>query len=184
MNIQGKIVTLRAITKDDLSMICDMFNDPELENLVVGWAFPLSYEQQVEWFEKHKNDTNDFRFVIETKEKGAVGIATLTDIDWKNRRATHGMKLANKSNRTKGIGTDAVMAMMRYAFDELGLNRLDSSLFDFNEPAKNLLKKCGWVEEGVRREYIYKRGKWRDLTIIGVLASDYYRLIANNKYWI
>lgn len=52
-------------------------------------------------------------------------MATLRDIDWKNRKAHHGMKLANKERRGKGIGTDTVMAIMRYAFDELGLNRLD-----------------------------------------------------------
>ena len=53
MNIKGKIVTLRAITQNDLQLICDMFNDPELENLVVGWAFPISIEQQKKWFENH-----------------------------------------------------------------------------------------------------------------------------------
>ena len=103
MNIKGKIVTLRAMTSDDLQMICNMFNDPELENFVVGWAFPLSIEQQKSWFEKNMNDQKSFRFVIDTPEDGAVGIATLTDIDWKNRTATHGIKLANRKNRTKGM---------------------------------------------------------------------------------
>ena len=136
MNIKGKIVTLRAITQTDLQLICDMFNDPELEDLVVGWAFPISIEQQKKWFENNIGDNKNFRFVIETEENGAVGIATLTDIDWKNRRATHGIKLANIQNRTKGVGTDTVMALMRYAFDELGLHRLDGSWFDFNTASK------------------------------------------------
>lgn len=183
MNIKGKIVTLRQMTRDDMQMICDMFNDPELENLVVGWAFPLSIEQQQQWFEKNINDNKNFRFVIETPEDGAVGIATLTGIDWKNRRATHGIKLANKERRTKGIGTDSVMAIMRYAFDELGLHRLDGSWFDSNVASKALYTKCGWKAEGIKREYIYKRGVWRDLTVVGVLESDYRALIAQNHYW-
>ena len=183
MNIKGKIVTLRQMTMDDMQMICDMFNDPELENLVVGWAFPLSFEQQKQWYERNINDQRNFRFVIDTPEDGAVGIATLTDIDWKNRRATHGIKLANKERRTKGLGTDTVMALMRYAFDELGLHRLDGSWFDFNTPSRGLYTKCGWKEEGVIRECVYKRGEWRDLTIVGILESDYRDLIANNHYW-
>lgn len=184
MNIKGKIVTLRAITQNDLQLICDMFNDPELEDLVVGWAFPISIEQQRKWFENNLGDNRNFRFVIETKEDGAVGIATLTDIDWKNRRATHGIKLANIQNRTKGVGTDTVMALMRYAFDELGLHRLDGSWFDFNTASKKLYTKCGWKEEGVKREYVYKKGEWRDLTIVGVLEKDYYKLIKENNYWM
>lgn len=183
MNIKGKIVTLRQMTRNDMQMICDMFNDPELENLVVGWAFPLSLEQQQQWYEKNINDNRNFRFVIETVDGGAVGIATLVDIDWKNRRATHGIKLANGESRTKGVGTDAVMAIMRYAFDELGLHRLDGAWFDFNTASVNLYKKCGWKEEGVRREYVYKRGGWRDLTVVGVLESDYRELVEKNHYW-
>lgn len=183
MNIKGKIVTLRAMTKDDLKMICDMFNDPEIENLVVGWSFPLSYEQQEKWFENNMNDQKNFRFVIETPEDGAVGIATLTDIDWKNRCADHGIKLAKKERRSKGIGTDTVMSIMRYAFDELGLHRLEGSWFDSNVASKGLYTKCGWKEEGVKREYVYKHGEWRDLTIVGILESDYRDLVKKNNYW-
>ncbi len=183
MNIKGKRVTLRAMEREDCEMVREMFNDPEIENLVVGWAFPLSSYAQEKWFESHYNDRTDFRFIIETPEDGAVGIATLTDIDWKNRCAMHGIKLANKERRAKGIGTDAVMAIMRYAFDELQLHRLDGAWFDDNLPSKNMYKKCGWVEEGVRREYIFKQGKYRDLTVVGVLASDYRALIEKNHYW-
>ena len=90
------------------------------------------------------NDRNDFRFVIETSEDGAVGIATLTGIDWKNRTATHGIKLANQENRSRGIGTDTVLAIMRYAFEELGLHRLESSIFPENVASRKLYSKCGW----------------------------------------
>ncbi len=182
MNIYGKKVVLRAIEVEDCELIRGMFNDPEIEDLVVGWAFPLSAYSQRKWFEKHYGD-EDFRFVIETEEDGAVGIATLTDIDWKNRSAYHGIKLANKERRTKGIGTDAVMAMMRYAFDELGLHRLEGSWFANNIPSVRLYKKCGWVEEGVQRSKIYKKGQWRDLTIVAVLENDYRNLIKENNYW-
>lgn len=183
MNIYGKRVILRAMEMEDCEMVRKMFNDPELENLVVGYAFPISQYAQEKWFESHYNDQNNFRFIIETPEDGAIGIATLTDIDWKNRHATHGIKLFKKEVRTKGIGTDTVMAIMRYAFDELQLNRLNGSWFDDNLPSKNMYMKCGWKEEGVKREYVFKRGKYRDLTIVGVLAKDYYTLIEDNYYW-
>lgn len=183
MNILGKFVTLRAMATKDMGMICEMFNDPEMENLVVGWSFPISIEQQNAWFDKNMGDQKNFRFVIETPEDGAVGIATLVDIDWKNRTATHGIKLANKPRKTKGIGTDAVMAIMRYAFEELGLHRLDGSWFEDNIPSKSLYMKCGWKEEGLRRSSVFKGGHWRDLMLVGVLDSDYHELVAKNKYW-
>lgn len=183
MNIVGKVVTLRAMTSDDMQMICDMFNDPEMENLVVGWNFPKSIDQQRAWFERNMNDEKNLRFVITTPDDGAVGIATLNGIDWKNRTATHGIKLANRKNRTKGIGTDTVMAIMRYAFEELGLHRLDGSWFDENSASKGLYTKCGWKAEGVRRSCVFKRGQWRDLTMVGVLESDYREAVERLNYW-
>lgn len=182
MNIYGKKVVLRAMEPTDCELVREMFNDPEIERLVVGWAFPLSQYAQEKWYEKHYGD-QDFRFIIETPEDGAVGVATLLDIDWKNRMAQHGIKLLNTRHRGRGIGTDAVMAIMRYAFDELGLNRLNGSWFPDNIPSKTMYMKLGWKEEGIRRKYIYKQGAFRDLVETGVLAEDYYRLIAENRYW-
>lgn len=184
MNIKGKFVTLRAMTREDMPLIVDMFNDPEIESLVIGWAFPISLEQQNKWFDDHISDKDSFRFVIETREDGAVGIATLTDIDWKNRRASHGIKIMKSQNRGKGIGTDAVMAIMRYAFDELNLHRLDSGVFPENAASRALYShKCGWSEEGLRKEYIYKGGKYRDFIPTGITNNQYYELIAKNHYW-
>jgi len=184
MNIKGKFVTLRAIEKEDLELMREMLNDPKIENLVVGWAFPVSKYQQNQWYENNINNTSNLRFIIETPDDGAVGLATLTEIDWKNRRAYHGIKLTNMKNRTKGIGTDAVMAIMRYAFDELQLNRLDGSWFETNVGSQKLYTKCGWKVEGKQRQYVYKNGQYRDLIIVGVLRDDYNKLINDNNYWV
>lgn len=183
MNIYGKKVVLRAMEMEDCEIIKDMFNDPEIENLVGGWAFPLSLFAQKRWMESHYNDQSGFRFVIDTKEDGVVGIFTLTDIDWKNRRAVIGAKIASNGNRSKGYGTDATMAIMRYVFDELGFHRLDASWLATNPASSGTLSKCGFVEEGVKREYIYKGGEYRDLVEASILANEYYELINSNHYW-
>lgn len=183
MNIKGKIVILRAIEKEDLELMREMLNDPVIENLVVGWAFPVSNYQQNQWYEKNINDNKNLRFIIETLNDGVVGLATLVNIDWKNRKATHGIKLANRENRSKGIGTDAVMAIMRYAFDELQLNRLEGSWFEENIASQNLYLKCGWKIEGKNRKSIYKNGEYRDLLITSILKEEYEELVNGNNYW-
>ena len=183
MNIYGKTVVLRAIEMEDGEFIKDMFNDPEIENLVGGWAFPLSLHAQERWMEAHYNDQNAIRLVIDTKEDGSVGIITLTDIDWKNRRADIGVKIASNENRFKGYGTDAIMAIMRYVFDEMGFHRLDWSRLAMNQVSAHLSEKCGFVEEGLKRDYIYKGGRFRDLVEASILADEYYELINTNHYW-
>ena len=66
MNIKGKNVTLRAIEREDLDLMRDMFNDEEIEQLVVGWAFPISRYQQQAWFENNIQNKNHLRLIIET----------------------------------------------------------------------------------------------------------------------
>lgn len=183
MNIKGKKVTLRAIEKEDLELMRNMLNDPEMESLVVGWAFPISRYQQEKWYENNINNMNNLRFIIETKEDGAIGLITLTEIDWKNRKAINGIKILDKNSRKKGIGIDSLMAIMRYCFDELQLHRLKTTRFLDNIASEKLYNKCGWKEEGIKRECIYKNGKWRDLVFTGILKSDYLKLVEETKYW-
>ena len=68
-------------------------------------------------------------------------------------------------------------------FKELGLHRLDGSWFDENVASKRLYTKCGWKVEGVKRSCVFKHGKWRDLSIVGILNDEYHSLIKENNYW-
>lgn len=183
MNICGKKVVLRAMEMEDCELAKDMFNDPEIESLVGGWAFPVSLFAQKKWMESNYNNQHAVRFVIDTKEDGPVGIFTLTDIDWKNRSATIGAKLASDRSRGKGYGTDSTMAIMRYVFDELGFHRLEVSWLATNTVSPRVLTKCGFVKEGIKRDFVYKGGKYRDLVEAGILANEYYELINTNHYW-
>lgn len=183
MNIFGKKVILRSIEKRDVSLITKMFNDPEIEHLVEGWAFPLSDFAELHWLENNYHSQN-LRLIIQVKDTDeSIGIATLSDIDWKNRHAFHGMKIADKKCRGGGYGTDALMAIMRYAFDELGMVRLDGSWLESNIVSQNMYKKNGWEIEGCRRKYVYKNGRFYDLCVGGILEENYRRLIEKNDYW-
>ncbi len=184
MNILGKKVVLRAIEQSDLGKLKYMMNDPNLEFLAGGGALPISDFSQKLWFEKIQGDTNNIYLVIDTEDEKSIGMATIINIDWRNRRAYHGIKIGESKNRAKGIGTDVVMAVMRYAFDELQLNRLDGSIMEGNEISEKLyVNKCGWKKEGVSRNYIFKKGKYYDLVWVGILREEYYNTVNRLKYW-
>ena len=100
-------------------------------------------------------------FAIEYEGK-FVGISTLTDIDWKNRSAFHGIKLVPNAPKGKGIGYDAVCGTMKYAFEELQLNRLEGGMLTYNIPSRKLYEKCGWKEEGLFREKLFKNNQYHD----------------------
>lgn len=178
MNLVGEKVVLRAVEEEDLEFLREMLNDPDMERLVTGWSFPVSRYEQQKWYERTILDKLNLRFAIQNETRDIIGLATLDSIDWKNRKAHHGMKLGKNTPKGRGYGTDAVMTVMRYAFEELQLNRLDGSWFEHNEASQRLYTKCGWVVEGKVRQSIFKNNAYHDEVIVGVTREDYFRLIA------
>jgi RimJ/RimL family protein N-acetyltransferase len=76
------------------------------------------------------------------------------------------------------------MATMRYAFDELHFERLDGSMIEYNEVSISFYcGKLGWKEEGRRRNYYYRRGRYWDQVVVGITREDYYELVKQGKYW-
>lgn len=180
MNIYGKKVVLRAMEPADMECFREILNDPDVSKMVVGWSFPVSACEQEDWYEKAVRSA-DKRFTIALTEDGSpVGMAALTDIDWVNRSAFHGIKLHPSCPRRQGLGTDAVFALMRYAFDELNLNRLDTAWLLYNQPSKHLYEKLGWHEEGIKKQAVYRNGRYHDIAVAGVLREDYLKLIEND----
>lgn len=185
MNLKGKVVHLRAIEENDQELLLSMINDAQIEKMVGGYSFPTSLKQQMQWFNTVSNDSNNIRLIIETEKDGAIGFANIVNIDWKNRTAFHGIKIASREFLSKGIGTDTVMTIMRYAFEELNLNRLEGTILEYNKPSQGLyINKCGWVVEGKKRNSVFKNNQYNDEILVSILKEEYLKLIKENNYWI
>lgn len=185
MNIRGKILELRAIEESDLPVLHRWANDPETQDSIGAIHFPSSMDFHRAWFAKLKDDSLNQRFAVEAPELGLVGISSIINIDWRNNHAWHGVVLGEPKARRKGYGIDAIMATMRYAFDELHLERLDGSMIEYNalSHATYCGKRLGWKDEGRRRNYYFRRGRYWDQLLVGITRQDYADLIARTNYW-
>jgi RimJ/RimL family protein N-acetyltransferase len=184
MNIKGKKVVLRAIETEDIELLHRWANDPYIGQMVGGWHFPSSKLDQKKWIESLNLNSLNQRFAIETKDEGLIGTANLVNINWKDKNAHHGMLLGDKEIRGKGYAVDTIMTIMRYSFEELGLNRLDGSIIEYNKASYGVyINKCGWKEEGVARQWYYRNNRHWDKLLVGILKSDYMQLIQETNYW-
>lgn len=173
--IEGKNIYLRIMELEDMDCYRDMINTPAIADKVVGWGFPVSKEAQIEWYHKAIHDERNKRFTIVDKQTNLpIGMVTLSNIDWHNRSATHGIKLHPSCPKGRGVGTDAVMTLMKYAFEEVNLNRLDGSWMEDNIPSEKLYLKCGWKIEGIKQNAIFRNGTYHNLKITGILKEEYY----------
>ena len=184
MNIKGKKVTLRAVEEGDLELLQKWANDAETQDTIGLVHFPSSMDFHKTWFQNLKNDQLNQRLAIDTPDIGLIGISSIINIDWRNNHAWHGVMLGDANIRGKGYGIDAVMATMRYAFDELHFERLDGAIVEYNTISYSFYcGKLGWKEEGRRRNWYFRRGRYWDQIIVGITKQDYEQHVLNTKYW-
>lgn len=184
MNIVGREVILRAIKREDLPTLNEWANDPEIQRLLGGWHFPTSMADQESWFATLSCQSIDQRFAVETDKLGLIGTANLVSVDWKNRTAFHGVMIGPRSAKGNGLGVDTIMAIERYAFDELGLRRLDSEIIEYNEVSLHThVQKCGWEVEGRKQGWYYRSGRTWDKIIIGITEKQYREHLLKTRYW-
>lgn len=182
MNIKGNKVLLRAINKEDLPLLQKWSNDPEINYMLGGWHFPSNEVDQEKWFNGLSLNSNNQRFAIETEDLGLIGMANLVDINWKDRNAFHGMLLGDKDMRGKGYGVDTILTINKYAFEELGLMRMNGSMISYNEASIGVYtKKCGWQIEGVKKNHYFRKNQWWDQIVVGITKEDYENLKKNEK---
>ena len=175
--LEGELVRLRALEPDDLERCYRWMNDPEVTRFIEGGRYPLSMAQEREWLDnatKSRSGFSNVLLAIETKEGGLhIGNAGLHEASPEHRRAKLGIVIGEKDYWSKGYGTDTIRTLLRFAFEQMNLNRVELGTFDFNERAQACYRKCGFVEEGRRREDRYIDGQYHDLLIMGILRREW-----------
>lgn len=171
--IKSKLLSLRPIELDDDIVLQQLINNPYVSENVVGWTFPVSLFSQKNWIQLNTNNLSYRLVVVDNETNKAIGITGLWDIDWHNQSALSAIKLL-PSYKGKGVGTETVMLTMAWAFYNVGLRRLHSTILDFNGPSLGLyIKKCGWRVEGRQREAIFRKGEWHDLYSVAILKREF-----------
>lgn len=75
--------------------------------------------------------------------------------------------------RSRGVGAAAVRLACAQAFEDHGLHRIQAEVYGDNEPSQRLFERVGFVREGVRRRAYWRRGRWLDGVLFGLLADDF-----------
>lgn len=176
--IYGERVRLRAIERSDIPTFVRWFNDPEVRRYLLAYA-PLSVAQEEQWFEDmlqriHRQE--DFLFAVEARvgdEWVHIGNVGLRRMDWKNRCAVFGIALGEKAYWGQGYGTDATRTMLRFAFEELNLHRVELEVWGENARAIRCYEKAGFRHEGTRRQAIFSEGQYHDAHQMSILREEF-----------
>ena len=170
--IAGDLVILRAFERDDADRCYRWMNDPNIVRTLKS-RYPIAFQNEVEWLERAMHSNVDERhFAIERKEdRTHIGNASIHDIDWISRTASFGLFIGDPSAWNKGFGTDSILTLVRFAFEEMNLQKLRINVFEYNERAKHLLLTQGFVQEGRLRREFYREGMFHDIVILSIFRD-------------
>lgn len=172
--LKGQKTTLRPLRKEtDLDKCVRWFNDPDILHFVRR-SFPMYYQEESEWFDNHHKKTNAIHLGIEIADSSTlIGVMGLHDISWIDRTATTGACIGEKEYWGKGYGSDAKIALLRYAFLTLNLRKIYSNAFAFNQRSIAYSLKCGYEQEAVLKDDVYSEGEYHDLVILSITRDKF-----------
>ncbi len=73
----------------------------------------------------------------------------------------------------QGIMVEAMNEAIRYGFEEMGLNRIAVTIMATNPRSRSLIKKLGFVQEGILRDYSKWNGEYVDEYLFALLRRDW-----------
>ena len=79
------------------------------------------------------------------------------------------------SHQGRGLASEAVLAVLAFSFETLGLHRVKAIVDRRNDPAIRLLRRVGMREEGLFLQHAWFKGSWCDEYEFAMLASDWSR---------
>jgi diamine N-acetyltransferase len=167
--IVGQRIVLRELTRGDVDEMArwPRFVEPELQwaNLELNTA-----RDRDGWFERSRSNLTRRRFTIwarsarrdapsrpegtptsgSSAETRCIGTIGLRNIDFRYGEGTLGI-IVNAADVNRGYGTDAIKALVRYAFENLGLRKVYLDVADGNDRAMRCYDRVGFCRIGQHR---------------------------------
>lgn len=173
--IVGKKVRLRAYREDDLKNSIAWLNNGGVTRYLHHMR-PWSVVEERGWIERamRNDDPSAVTLVVETADGEYAGAIGLMHVDLRNRSAEAGIVIGRPEDWGRGLGTEAMLLLLRHSFEELNLHRVMLRVYTFNERAIRSYQKLGFTEEGRLREALFRHGAWHDVILMAILSNEYF----------
>ena len=197
LKIFKKMPTIRTarltLRKMSVSDSADMY-DYSRRSIVTKYLLWTEHESETQTY-NFLSDVSDwykrgayFDWAVTLTDSGKmIGTCGFTSIDFENGRAEVGYVL-NPDFWGRGIATEAVSAVIEFAFKELGANRVEAHFIEGNNASLRVMEKCGMSFEGYLRQYMLIKGEYKNIGIAAVTRDRFeirncYILLQNVGFW-
>ncbi|MEU6638549.1 GNAT family N-acetyltransferase [Streptomyces rochei] len=169
--LTGERTVLRPFTEADAARMGEIVGDPEVRRFTGSPGHELTPELLRSWYGSRSAQPDRLDLAV-TADGEVLGEVVLHAWVPEERSCTF-RTLIGARGRGRGIGTEATRLIVGYAFEELGLHRVQLDAYAFNDRALRVYEKVGFVREGVRREVERRDGVWVDEVLMAVLDREW-----------
>jgi RimJ/RimL family protein N-acetyltransferase len=165
-------VVLTELREADRQTLFEWVN--EAASVRFNAAFtPVSWAAHCRWFDAVGTDPARFIFAIRRVPPGPIaGTVQLQDIHRVHRSAELTIRIGAEADRGEGLGTAALRLALRFAFDDLNLQRVWLRVFASNQRAISVYSRVGFAQEGTMRRAAFIAGRWEDIVVMAALRSE------------
>ena len=178
--IEGKSVRLRAPQAADYAQWSKLRGDSRefLTPWEPTWASDeltrAAFRRRLQRYKQaERAGTGMMFFVFDRRTDDLVGGCQLSNV--RQGAAQSAASLGywmGKPHAGKGLMTDAVVTLVRHAFDRMGFHRIEAACLPTNTASRRVLTKAGFTAEGTARKYLKINGDWQDHLLFAIIDGD------------
>ncbi len=173
--IESKRLILRDWNQQDIQSLVDGLNDLDVSRWLAMVPYPYT-EQHAKNFIRYCSQLSDgYEFAVVRKlDNRVIGGTSLNPISRLHKTAGGGIWM-NRKYQGMGYGTEAFGLRIRFAFEQLGLRKLENGYFPGNQASWQMQQKFGYRQEGIRRQKFIcsATGEIVDEVLTGLLREEW-----------
>jgi diamine N-acetyltransferase len=173
--MKSKEIKLRALEPEDLELLYIWENNDSywmLSNTVTPFS-KYTLKRYLENSHKNIYETGQLRLMIDhIQDKITIGTIDIFDFDPFHKRAGLGILIANEAYRRKGYASMALSSIISYCFKTLQLHQLFCNILATNCESIDLFKKQGFIQTGVKKEWVKTSDGYLDESIYQLINKD------------
>ena len=137
-----------------------------------SWVRAPDTPQAFRAYMRHMAAPGSHAFLVCRRDSGAiVGVVNVTNVVMGLFRSAYLGYYAFAAHQGQGLMREGLQAVVRHAFGQLKLHRLEANIQPGNAPSIALVKACGFRKEGYSPRYLKIAGRWRDHERWAIVAS-------------
>ncbi len=170
--IETERYILRSFKEEDAHLWQVWDVDPEVQaHMPEPVNMPQDIERQYAYKTECESDPEGYYWSIEKKEGETIGTVALTDVNAHHKITDLGIVIGDKTYWGKGVATEVVSVLTRYAFQNLGIQRVSAEVEEGNIPMQKVFEAVGFLRDGEFKSARVKNGARITVLHYGITVS-------------